>query len=411
VEDLYEISKLNEKYSIRNGVAATFVLNLTNNYFALFAISVLGATNTQVGLINSLPPFLGMFGSIIGAIFLGRVAQKKEITMGADFLTRLFLLLMVFVVFLPSSVQIWAFILLVGFMNIPGAFVNLSWQALIGDLILEERRNDFFGERNRIVTIVGMVVTLVVGVGLQMFPKKLALPYLVLFFVAFLFGILEVYYLGKHVEEPVTATKKKFNLGLGVFSHKAYLYFVLCALFFNFGWQMAWPLFSIFQIKYAHANGLWVSLFVVANQLAQIVSFKWWGRMSDRYGILKMLFLSSIGMLLAPLLTILSTNLIYLTLINLVTGLTLSGTVLLLFNQLLAVTPKEFRSPGIANYNILLSIIGFIAPEFGVLLLNHYGMTMAMMSSVVFRTAGAFLFLVLFYLENSSQRKPKVHYL
>jgi MFS family permease len=174
---------------------------------------------------------------------------------------------------------------------------------------------------------------------------------------------------------------------------------------------MAWPLFSIYQIKFAHANGLWISLFAVANQLAQIVSFKWWGRMSDRYGILKMLFLSSVGMFLAPFLTILSTNLIYLTVINLVTGLTLSGTVLLLFNQLLAATPKAFRSAGIANYNILLSIVGFVAPEFGVLLLNHFGMTMAMMSSVVFRTLGAFLFLGLFYLENYTQKKPKVHYL
>ncbi len=412
MENVLEVSKLNERYSILNGIAATFVLNLTNNYFALFAISVLGATNAQVGLINSLPPFMGMFGSIIGALILGKLAQKKKVTMGALFFTRIFLLLIVFTVFLPHSLQIWAFVGAIGLMNIPGAFTNLSWQALIGDLILEERRNDFFSERNRMVTIVGMVVTFGVGLGLQHFKKDWAFPYECLFFLAFLFGLLELFYLGKHIEETNDENPtKKFNLGFSVFKSRPYLFFVLAALFFNFAWQMAWPLFSIFQIKYAHANGLWVSLFIVANQLAQIVSFKWWGKMSDRYGIMPMLVLCSFGMGLAPFLTYLSTNLMYQTAINLVTGLTVSGTVLLLFNQLLAVSPKELRSPAIANYNILLSIIGFLAPECGVYVLNQYGMPVAMLTSVGFRVAGSVLFLALFVFGASVKRKTKVHYL
>jgi MFS family permease len=410
VDETSKTSYLNEKYSIKNGIAATFVLNLTNNYFALFAISVLGATNYQVGLISSMPPFMGMFGALLGAVVLGKLEEKKKVTMGAVFFTRIFLLLMCFVVYVPEDLQIWAFLFAVGVMNLPGSFTNLSWQALIGDLIPEHRRNDFFSERNRIVTIVGMLTTLVAGIALQTVSKSWAFPYQILFFLAFLFGLFEIYYLGKHVEpHHVGKKKKKFNLGLSAFKHKPYLYFVICALFFNFAWQIAWPLFNIFQIKDAHANGLWVSLFVVANQLAQIISFKWWGKMSDKHGTLTMLFIASIGMAISPVITILSTNLLYLTLTNLVSGLAVSGTVLLLFNQLLNVAPKEERSACIANYNILLAIIGFIAPELGVFLLDITNMTIAMLISFVLRLLGAAIFFILLRFTVVSNRKPKAH--
>lgn len=401
-------SDLNEKYSIKNGIASTFVLNLTNNYFALFAISVLGATNYQVGLISSLPPFMGMFGALLGAIVLGKLEEKKKVTMVTIFFTRIFLLLMCFCIYVPAEYQIWAFLLAVGVMNLPGAFMNLSWQALIGDLIQENRRNDFFSERNRMITIVGMLTTLIAGIALQMVNKSWAFPYQFLFFLAFLFGLLEIFYLGKHVEpHQAGKTKKKFNLGLSVFKHKPYLYFVICALFFNFAWQFAWPLFNIFQIKDAHANGLWVSLFVVANQLGQIVSFKWWGKMSDKYGTLTMLFIASIGMATSPIITIISTNLYYLTFTNVLAGFAVSGTVLLLFNQLLNVSPKEERSACIANYNILLSIVGFIAPELGVFLLDLTNMTVAMTLSFVLRVLGSLFFLVLIRMTLVRNSKPK----
>lgn len=410
-----ETAKINEKYSIKNGIASTVVLNLTNNYFSLFAISVLGATNLQVGYISSLPQFIGMFGSLIGAVVLNRLSEKKMVTGLSIFFTRFFLLLMAFVTFFPSHIQTWLFIAFIGLMNLPGAFANLSWQAFIGDLVLEDRRNHFFSDRNRILTIVAMIATLITGFVLQYFQKSNPLPYQSLFLLGFLFGLIEVYYLMKHkeIQMPIKlAIPKRSTLNFKVFKSKQYLYFIIVALFFNFAWQMAWPLFSIYQIKDAHANGFWISLFSVANQIAQIVSFKWWGKMSDKHGLLKMLFIAALGMGSAPLLTILSTNLIYLTLINLFTGLFLSGTILLLFNQLLNVSPSEDRSSCIGNYNILLSIVGFIAPQIGVLLLETYNMNEAMIISIFMRILGAllFLFLIRVLTPKANKRKLKIYY-
>lgn len=396
----------NEKLSIRNGIASTIVGNITSNYFALFAISVLGASNYQIGLISSLPQFIGMFAMLAGSILLGRLDEKKKFTALSIFYTRLFLLLFTFVIYIPEGYRSWVFVLLVGFMNLPGSFALLSWQSLIGDLIPESRRSHFFSNRNRILTLVGMISTFLIGISLQQFHPSNPLPYQVLFFIAFLFGMLEVYYLFKH-KEPKVEKKikaKKSGLGFHVYKQKPFLYFLVCGLFFNFAWQMAWSLFSIYQIKYAMATGLWISLFAVANQIAQIISFKWWGRMADKHSNAKMMILVSLGMAAAPIMNVLSTNLVYILIVNGLSGFFVSGTVLILFNQLLEVTKEENRSICISHYNVLLAFIAFIAPQFGVFLLESLSMNTAMLISTILRALNAVLFFGLYlYMKKEKQ--------
>lgn len=388
----------NEKLSIYNGLASTAATNMVNGYIPLFAIGVLGATNQQIGLIVSLPSIIGMLALIPGAIWLNRVQSKKDFAVISTLLTRLHFSLILFVPFLGSPYAAWALVILIALLNFPGALSGLSWQSMIGDLVPEKRRGEFFSSRNRYNTIAAMVVTFGTGVFLQQFDKDNAFPYQLLFIAAFLFAVLEIYYLFKH-KEPEGSKKensteeKSRKLSLNVYRHKPFLTFVISALLFGFSAQMAWSLFSIYQIKVANATALWLSLFSVTNQLAQIISIKWWANAADRWGNSFVLFIAAAGMATAPALTMLSTNLVYLTLINLWIGLFVSGTNLLLFNQLLKASPETDRTNYIANYNFLLSIVGFIAPQMGVLLLNGFGMNAAMNLISFFRMIAAFSFL------------------
>jgi len=392
----------NERLSIKNGVYTTLILNISNNYFPLFAISVLGATNYQVGLISSLPQFIGMFAMMVGSLIINRLQEKKMFTVYSFLAARLFLVGIALVVFIPDKYQVIVFIVLVGLMNFPFSFANLSWQAFIGDIIQENRRSGFFSTRNKMMTLIGMISTFFIGIFLQFFDKTDSMPYVVLYFLAFIFGLLELHYLKQHVEpKKQELPKEKSSLfGISVFKNKSFLYFIISALFFNFAWQMCWTLFSIYQIKYAGATGLWISLFAVANSIGQIISFKWWARMADKHSNAKMLILVSIGMAVAPCITIVSTNLVFLVITNIFAGLFVSGTVLMLFNQLLDVTTTDNRGLCISNYNILLAFVAFIAPQFGVFLLETTNIYTAMNISGFLRAfSGIFFFFLYLYLK------------
>ena len=404
----------NERLSIYNGLASTVSTNTVNGYIPLFALSVLGATNQQMGLITSLPSIIGMLALIPGTIWLNRVQSKKKFTVVSTFFTRLIFLFIMFVPFLSQSYSAWILVGLIALLNFPGALSGLSWQTLIGDLVPENRRGDFFSTRNRLSTIIAMGVTFLTGFFLQQFHKTNPFPYQVLFVIGFGFAVLEVYYLTKHKEVEVFVPKEKTvmeenkrRFSFEVFTHKPFVSFVICALLFNFGAQMAWSIFSIYHIREANATAIWFSMFSVTNQLAQIISIKWWAKAADRWGNTMVLFVAAAGMATAPVLTILSTSLIYITLINLWIGLFVSGTNLLLFNQLLKVSPEKNRTTYIANYNFLLSIIGFIAPQFGVYLLNLLGMNSAMVTTSIVRLVVGCSFLIV---AMKFERKPKPAY-
>ncbi|MEH7442089.1 MFS transporter [Bacillus sp. JJ1122] len=392
----------NEKFSIYNGLASTVSTNMVNGYIPLFAIGVLGATNQQIGLISSLPSIIGMLALIPGAIWLNSVHSKKNFAVISTLLTRLLFSLILFVPFLGSHYAAWALVVIIALLNFPGALSGLSWQSMIGELVPEKRRGEFFSSRNRYNTIAAMAVTFATGLFLQQFQKDSAFPYQILFLAAFIFAVLEVYYLIKHKEsekpkEKNSATSNDRTLSMNVYKHKPFLAFVISALMFGFSSQMAWSLFSIYQIKEADATALWLSLFSVTNQLAQIISIKWWANAANRRGNSFVLFIAAAGMATVPALTVISDNLIYLTLINLWIGLFVSGTNLLLFNQLLKASPEADRTNYIANYNFLLSIVGFIAPQTGVFLLNGMGMNAAMnvISILRFAAASSFLFVAI----------------
>lgn len=391
------ISK-NEKYSIYNGNYATIGLSLVANFIPLYAISALHATDYEVGLLNSLPSIVGLLATWIGAVWMGSVSSKKKFCVASISVTRIFYLLIAFIPWIPGGNWATVLILLVALMKFPQSFSDLSWQSLIGDLIPEENRAKFFGNRNRYSTLVGMLSTLIPGVILQQFRPNLPGPYQILFVIGFIASLLEIYYLLKH-DEPKRLIKTthpkvsgRMNLKV-IMSQRPYLLFLCSSIVFNLGWQIAWPLFSIYQIHYAHATALWVSLFTVANQVAQILSYRWWGRASDAFGIGLMLTIASFGMATAPILTILSINLYYLILVNLFTGIFVAGVNLLLFNQLLSVSQEETRTSFIANYNIVIGAVGFIAPEIGVWTLAHFSMGSAMMLSTSIRVLGGIAFI------------------
>lgn len=387
----------NEKISIYHGMVSTIAVNLASNFYPIFAISILGATNYQVGLISSLPPLVALLMTIPAAIMLNRLETQKKTVALAVLWARILFLLLLSVVFLSSTYQSWAFLIIIAAMNIPGTIANVGWQTLISGMIEDNRRGAFFSERNRLLTIVGMVSTLLIGILMKNQTDN-AFAYQALFFFAFCIGLLEVFFLMKHRELPQTSSNvQKSYMNWAIFKDQGYKWFLLAALCFNFTWQMSWGIFNIYHVRIAHATILWISIFSVACQLVQIFTFPLWKKWAERKSNTLMLVWAALGMALVPFMTVMSTNLFYLTFVQALSGFFISGIVLLLFNLLLEKSPAETRTYCITTYNVLLSFVAFIAPQVGIWMLEIMGVQKSMELNSFLRICSGLVFLLMYF--------------
>ncbi|MFJ7936081.1 MFS transporter [Sporosarcina sp. NPDC096371] len=389
----------NEKISIYHGMASTIALNFSNNFFPIFAITILGATNYQVGLISSLPPFMALLMTIPAAILLNRAHAQKKLVAMSVLLARLMFLLIIALVYIPSTtLQAWVFLVVIAIMSMPNTVANIGWQTLIGGLVSDSRRGAFFSVRNRLLTMVGLVSTLLIGILMKDASDNVT-AYQVLFAIAFCFGLVEVFLLMKHKEEPMKmgeSIAKKKVMDWSIFQHSRYVSFLVAALFFNFAWQMAWGIFNIYHVRIVGATIFWISMFSVGSMLMQILTIPLWKKWAERQSNIRVFVWAAVGMATTPFLTILSTNLYYLTVVQTTSGFFLSGTVLILFNLLLEQSPETSRTYCITTYNVLLAVVAFIAPQIGIWLLNMFGIEIAMTVNSGLRFLGAVLFFIVY---------------
>ena len=389
----------NEKISIYNGMASTVAMNFSNNFFPIFAITILSASNYQVGLISSLPPLMALLMTIPAAIMLNRAAEHKRLVAMSILLARVMFLPIVVLVYLPSeSMQAWAFLVIIALMSVPNTVATIGWQTLISGMISESRRGAFFSDRNRLLTMVGLVSTLIIGIVMKDASESVT-AYQILFAIAFGFGLLEVFLLMKHDEAPShidgPVVKKKL-MDWSIFKHSGFVSFLIAALFFNFAWQMAWGIFNIYHVRVVGATVFWISMFSVGNMLMQILTFPLWKKWAEKSSNVRVFVWAAIGMASTPFLTVLSTNLYYLTFVQTISGFFLSGVVLLLFNLLLEQSPEASRTYCITTYNVLLAFMAFLAPQIGIWLLNLWGVEIAMYISSALRLLSAAVFFAVY---------------
>ncbi|WP_342527820.1 MFS transporter [Chryseomicrobium sp. FSL W7-1435] len=398
----------NERISIYNGMASTMAVNITNTFFPLFMITILGASNYQVGLLSSLPPLIALLMTIPAAILLNKSSTHKRIVGTAIITARLFFIAIVFVVYLPSEWQAWAFLVIIGMMHVPTALATIGWQTLISGLVDEHRRAQFFSDRNRMLTIVGLFTTLFVGIVLRDATDSV-LSYQVLFAVALCFGLLEGFLVLRHKEnEPIVSESKPKLMDWSIFKDQGYRWFLVAALFFNFTWQMAWGLFNIYHVRIAEATIFWFSMFSAGNMLMQFFTYPLWKKWSEKYSNTLVFIVLAIGMASAPFFTVLTTNFYLLFLVQTTSGFFLSGVILVMFNMLLEHSPVDKRTYCITTYNVLLSLMAFIAPQIGILFLELFGIVEAMHINAGLRLSSSLVFFAMFWFYSRHKKKPDV---
>ena len=309
--------------------------------------------------------------------------------------SRVFFLLIALIPLMPVSLstRAWLLVALMALMNVPTSLSNVSWQAFIGDVIPSTQRARVFGMRNRITQGVGLFTTVLTGVLITQFSEAGAWPYEMMFSVACGIGMIEAWYLFKIIEPAPQVLIDRHPLSeslRAVFLERRFLIFAAASSLFHFGWQMAWPLFNIYQVspQYANMSAAWVSIITVCNSVASVLTYRMWGRLADRIGHGWTLCIGTAGLGISPLLYALSMNLYMLAALNLWMGMFVACTTQTLFNRVLEVSPQDNRAFFIAMHSLFIGITAIVAPQVGVWVMSMTSMNGGFFVSTALRLLG-----------------------
>lgn len=390
-------NKLNFKYFVIYGMVYEFILRLYKPYQVKF-LERLGGDEFHISLLNSLPGLIMVF-TVLPAIFYLRHLDSRKMTGSMLLLSRFFVLLFATVPFMPKEYQPMAFIVIAALLSAPTSLYVNSFQTLTGELFSPKDRPHALGLKSRYGVIVTIIVIFATGQILSKLPSTEGdriILYQLFFVLAFILTFIELIILSKlkPLESTVNSTAKPSVVFKEIFSNKPYLIFVACSLLFHFGWQMGWPLYSIYTIKELGADESWLSLISISSMCVMLIGHTIWPKLINKFGNPVIISICTVGMAITPLLYIASKDLITLTIMAAFTGIFTSGTLTVLLSSILEVIPTQNRIIYMGVYTTFTNITLAIAPIIGHYFLSSRSIQFALLMTTIFRLIGGVAFII-----------------
>ncbi len=389
------------KWNIYLDVAWWGVLSgITSTFVSVFAIR-LGASNTLVGLLVSLPALINVFWLIPSARIIERQRRRLPIIVLAGFLQRLGYLLIALMPFVFRVRRPEALVGLVALITFPTAMASVAFTSLIAEVVPADKRAQVISIRSVLVSTVSTVTVLISGklLDLLLFPFN----YQLLFGAGFAASLVSLYYVSRirvadvsmteqqtHAKAPVTIRLRQLVKQLT--RQREFVRFSASAFIFHWGLYLPSALYAIYRVKHLGASDTWIGLLSMVHNAVTILTYFYWGRVASRRGSRFVLLVSALGMVFYPVLTGLSTRVEFLLLPSIVAGIFGAGFNLSFFNTLLEVCPQERRPSFVAMNTTLINVAAFLAPLLGTSLANRLDIRIAFFVAGVLRLLGAGFF-------------------
>jgi len=386
-----------------DGLFAALAVALVDTYYTLYMLA-LGASNTQVGLVNSLLQFAGAVFSVPGALLAERKGHYKRVVLiNMGILGRLMWLVMLIAPWLLGDARaVW--LVLIAWVGI-GAFNalgNAAWTALSADVVPVQLRGSYFASRNMVMSLVRLVAVPLAGQIINLVGAPGG--YQVNFALALGIGALAFYCYSRLPEHhptpdtdaaapPVEAPPRRMPR-TPLRLPRTFVSFTVAHATLTLGVMFAAPFFTVYQKEVAGFDVGTIGTLSAINGIFGLAATRIFGRLQDRHGnIWVMRF--GVGVALIPLLWIGVAYPLQALLAQMFGTLAWTGYNLGAFNLLLLSTPDEHRPRYVAIYSTITALASIVGPVLGGWLLDMVGFPVVFGLSSVLRACGLILFLAL----------------
>lgn len=380
-----------------DGLFASAHDNIYLNYVSLY-ILVLGATQAQIGLMSSFSNLIAALLLLPGAFLAERFVDKHKVSLFCvGILTRFSLLLLVFVpCFFKGADLVWAAII---FSVLRDGFANLgypAWMAVTNDIVPMEGRGRYFGARNFIMGIAGMIITLLAGKLITSNPGQLG--YQIAMGAAFVMGIASTLsYANIKIKYPLPHHEKSGgfkwrNLLKDLKQQPGFLVLVLTAAVWNFAINVSGPFFNVRMLRDLQFSATEIGILNVVTALSALLVQNRFGAFSDRVGPRKLQLISMIIIPLLPVGWIWATTFWHIALLNILNGVIWAAYNLSYFNLLLEYIPSAKVPTFSAVYQVVVALSLSLGALVGSGIVERWGFTGVLVASAAIRWLAAGMF-------------------
>ena len=401
-----------------NGVFGMFSENAAANYTNLYLLS-LNASNTQIGLLNTLTQVATAVTPLPGAAMAERTGAYRGIILWPNILARVgFLLLALLPMLLgpKSAVIVTAAMALMVGRTVLGQFTAATWTAFVGKLVPPRIRVRYFSARTFAMSIASMLGTLLAGQIIARFAAPVG--YQIVFVMAGLVGFIaslaiariprSQFPVAERADDKVTSKQgdkaNDFTLSplhpLPLTSllktNPTFLRYTLAGCLFALAVNIGGPFIQVYQVKALGFSAAQVSYIVTAELISSLITGRLYGSLVfARFGDFRVMRVLRCLTALVPFGWIFIRDPFLGMLNQVVAGAVWSGHELAAFNGLLNITPEAGRARFIAINSFAVSICAALGPALGGVLSETIGYQPLFALSAVLRVAAGILFFVL----------------
>lgn len=382
-------------------------------YITVYLLT-LGASRQQIGLLSSFSNLTAAIILLPAALLVERSGERKKITLVGAFGSRLVVLLMATVPFFlaGSPSLIWIILALALLREVFNYIGFPGWMALTGDIVPIEGRGRYFGTRNFIMGVAGIIIALVVGESITRIGDPLG--YQMAFILAVVLGVTSMSFFAR-LKDPQAEDKTLHQVQSGfkemfisLKGRSQFISFCVFTAVWNFSINIAAPFFGVFMVDTLNFTAAMIGVTTVANTIANMLVQRRIGTLSDKWGNRNV---AVVFMLLIPFLPLAWGLWVHqywhVFLIQTIGGILWGGYNLVSFNTLLLQTPENQRARFSAFYQIVVTLSLAGGAALGSFLIPRIDFTGVTLTSAGGRWVAGILFLFLVR-ESTGSKEPGV---
>ncbi len=307
--------------SLKEAAVNSGSTSLGLSYISPFALAM-NATSSQIGILDAVISLLPNIVQLKGANLLRYFSRNKLVNITSWIKTLLWIpiILTGYLFYIGVPHMVWALIALVGIYYSVSSVHQVAWFSWMGSLVPEERRGDYFSKRNYVAGLFGLFFMILGAIILDSFKKigqvsgdivgYTLLGFGILFLMSSIFRMWSKNLLLKQYE-PRIHIRKKDDMTLKIFIQRmretSFGKFVLYNSFFKLAAAIASPFFAVYMIRNLGLSYFWFMIITVASVVFRLIFMPLIGKISDKFGNVLLMKISSGVIFLIPFAWIAST--------------------------------------------------------------------------------------------------------